>query len=281
MGSELVRQGKGHVVRSRPLIMGIVNVTPDSFSDGGLYDSTDAAIEHGLELLEQGADIIDVGGETTKPGASRVEAKVERKRVLPVIEELVGHGARVSVDTTRSSIARAAAEAGAEFVNDVSGGLADKEMYRIVAETGVSYIAMHWRGHSDSMQEKAVYKNVVREVRTELKARIAELLVWGVDPAKIIVDPGVGFSKTSAHNWSVLGHLDDLVTLGAPILVGVSRKRFIGELLFDEEADRDQATAVMSVLAARSGAWGVRVHNVAATKQALDVLGAWEKGARS
>ena len=281
MGSELVRVGHGRAIRSRPLIMGIVNVTPDSFSDGGQFDSTDAAIEHGLELIEQGADIIDVGGESTRPGATRVDAKAERKRVLPVIEELVGHGVRVSVDTTRSAIARAAAEAGAEFVNDVSGGLADEEMYRTVAETGVTYIAMHWRGHSDSMQEKAVYKNVVREVRSELKARIAELLVWGVDPAKIIVDPGIGFSKTSAHNWALLGHLDDLVTLGCPILVGASRKKFIGELLFDEEANRDPATSVISVLSAQAGAWGVRVHDVASTKAALDVLGAWNKGAWS
>lgn len=261
--------------------MGIVNVTPDSFSDGGQFDSTDAAIEHGLEMIEQGADIIDVGGESTRPGATRVDAKAERKRVLPVIEELVGHGVRVSVDTTRSAIARAAAEAGAEFVNDVSGGLADDEMYRTVAETGVTYIAMHWRGHSDTMQEKAVYKNVVREVRSELKARIAELLVWGVDPAKIIVDPGIGFSKTSAHNWALLGHLDDLVTLGCPILVGASRKKFIGELLFDDEANRDPATSVISVLSAQAGAWGVRVHDVASTKAALDVLGAWNKGAWS
>jgi len=281
MGSELVRVGHGRAIRSRPLIMGIVNVTPDSFSDGGQFDSTDAAIEHGLELIEQGADIIDVGGESTRPGATRVDAKAERKRVLPVIEELVGHGVRVSVDTTRSAIARAAAEAGAEFVNDVSGGLADEEMYRTVAETGVTYIAMHWRGHSDTMQEKAVYKNVVREVRSELKARIAELLVWGVDPAKIIVDPGIGFSKTSAHNWALLGHLDDLVTLGCPILVGASRKKFIGELLFDEEANRDPATSVISVLSAQAGAWGVRVHDVASTKAALDVLGAWNKGAWS
>lgn len=281
MGSELVRVGHGRAIRSRPLIMGVVNVTPDSFSDGGQFDSTDAAIEHGLELIEQGADIIDVGGESTRPGATRVDAKAERKRVLPVIEELVGHGVRVSVDTTRSAIARAAAEAGAEFVNDVSGGLADEEMYRTVAETGVTYIAMHWRGHSDTMQEKAVYKNVVREVRSELKARIAELLVWGVDPGKIIVDPGIGFSKTSAHNWALLGHLDDLVTLGCPILVGASRKKFIGELLFDEEADRDPATSVISVLSAQAGAWGVRVHDVASTKAALDVLGAWNKGAWS
>jgi len=281
MGSELVRVGHGRAIRSRPLIMGIVNVTPDSFSDGGQFDSTDAAIEHGLELIEQGADIIDVGGESTRPGATRVDAKAERKRVLPVIEELVGHGVRVSVDTTRSAIARAAAEAGAEFVNDVSGGLADDEMYRTVAETGVTYIAMHWRGPSDTMQQKAVYKNVVREVRSELKARIAELLVWGVDPAKIIVDPGIGFSKTSAHNWALLGHLDDLVTLGCPILVGASRKKFIGELLFDEEANRDPATSVISVLSAQAGAWGVRVHDVASTKAALDVLGAWNKGAWS
>ena len=280
MAKDLVRV-QGRAIRSRPLIMGIVNVTPDSFSDGGKFASTDAAIEHGLELIEQGADIIDVGGESTRPGATRVDAKAERKRVLPVIEELVGHGVRVSVDTTRSAIARASTEAGAEFINDVSGGLADSEMYRTVAETGASYIAMHWRGHSETMQEKAVYKNVAREVRSEIKARIAELLVWGVDPAKIIVDPGIGFSKTSAQNWSVLGHLDDLVTLGAPVLVGVSRKKFIGELLFDEEADRDPATAVISVLAAQAGAWGVRVHDVASTKAALDVLGAWNKGAWS
>jgi len=276
---ELVRVGRA--IHTRPLIMGIVNVTPDSFSDGGQFDSTDAAIEHGLALVESGAEIVDVGGESTRPGAERVDVATERKRVLPVVEELVGRGVRVSVDTTRAEIALECVEAGAEFINDVSGGLADPEMYRTIAATGVSYIAMHWRGHSDTMQELTEYENVVTDVRSALKSRIAEMLVWGIEPGRIIIDPGIGFSKTSEQNWALLGHLDELVTLGYPVLIGASRKRFIGDLYFDAETDRDPATAIISALAAQAGAWAVRVHNVDSTKAALDVWSAWENGSRS
>ena len=279
MTNDLVRVGRA--IHPRPVIMGIVNVTPDSFSDGGQFDSTDAAIEHGLALVEAGAEIVDVGGESTRPGADRVDVETERKRVLPVVEELVGRGVRVSVDTTRAEIALESAEAGAEFINDVSGGLADSQMYRTVAATGVSYIAMHWRGPSDTMQQLTDYDDVVADVRTALKSRIAEMLVWGIEPGKIIIDPGIGFSKTSDQNWAVLGHLDELVTLGYPVLVGASRKRFIGDLYFDADTDRDPATAIISALSAQAGAWGVRVHNVEATKAALDVWSAWEKGSRS
>jgi len=276
---ELVRVGRA--IHTRPLIMGIVNVTPDSFSDGGQFDSTDAAIEHGLALVESGAEIVDVGGESTRPGAERVDVATERKRVLPVVEELVGRGVRVSVDTTRAEIALECVEAGAEFINDVSGGLADPEMYRTIAATGVSYIAMHWRGHSETMQELTEYENVVTDVRSALKSRIAEMLVWGIEPGRIIIDPGIGFSKTSEQNWALLGHLDELVTLGYPVLIGASRKRFIGDLYFDAETDRDPATSIISALSAQAGAWAVRVHNVDSTKAALDVWSAWENGSRS
>ena len=276
MTKDLVRTGP----RKRPLIMGILNVTPDSFSDGGLYDSPETAIEHAVALVEAGADVIDVGGESTRPGAEPVDAETELERVLPVITELVSRGIRVSVDTTRASTAAAAVDAGAEFVNDVSGGLADDEMYRTIARTGATYIAMHSRGASDG---PADYDDVVREVRAELRGRLAELIVWGVDSSKIILDPGLGFSKTAAHNWALLGHLEDLQTLGCPVLVGASRKRFLGELLDDDAtaADRDAPTALVSALSAQAGAWGLRVHNVPATVAALDVWARWEKGAKS
>ncbi|MGV8886390.1 MAG: dihydropteroate synthase [Microbacteriaceae bacterium] len=265
---------------ARPLIMGVLNVTPDSFSDGGLYDSTEAAVDHAVALVAAGASVIDVGGESTRPGAQPIDAETEQERVLPVIVELVKRGIRVSVDTSRASTAAAAVEAGAEFVNDVSGGLADDEMYREIARNGATYIAMHSRGASDNVAD---YGDVVTEVRTELRDRLAELIVWGVDPDKIIVDPGLGFSKTAEHNWTLLGHLDDISSLGFAVLVGASRKRFLGELL-DTDAtaeDRDAPTATISALAAQSGVWGVRVHNVAATAAALDVWERWEKGARS
>ena len=276
MSKDLVRTGP----RPRPVIMGILNVTPDSFSDGGLYDSPEAAIEHAAALVAAGADVIDVGGESTRPGAEPVDAETEQERVLPVITELVSRGIRVSIDTSRASTAAAAVEAGAEFVNDVSGGLADDEMYRTIARTGATYIAMHSRGPSDGPAE---YDDVVREVRSELRGRLAELIVWGVDPSKIVLDPGLGFSKTGAHNWALLGHLEDLQTLGCPVLVGASRKRFLGELLDDEAtaADRDAPTALVSALAAQAGAWGLRVHNVEATVAALDVWARWEKGAKA
>ena len=281
--SELVAVGRESTPRPRPRIMGILNVTPDSFSDGGQFASADEAIARAVELVEHGADLIDVGGESTRPGAARVSIGDELERVLPVIRGLVERGIGVSIDTMNSVTAAAAIDAGAEIINDVSGGLADPEMYRVVAASGATYIASHWRGHSTEMNDLAVYDDVVYDVRHELKGRIAELIVWGVNPRRIVIDPGLGFAKTADHNWTLLGHLPALATLGYPILVGTSRKRFLGELLPDDASatDRDAPTAITSALAAQAGAWGVRVHNVAETKAALDVWDRWERGANS
>jgi dihydropteroate synthase len=265
----------------RPLVLGILNVTPDSFSDGGRWEDAAAAIAQGELMAKQGADLIDVGGESTRPGAERVPARDEQRRVLPVVEALVDRGIRVSIDTMNSSTARAAARAGAEYVNDVSGGLADPEMFRVVAETGVKYIAMHWRGHSDTMQDNAHYDDVVSEVRQELKDRIAELLVWGVDPENIVIDPGLGFAKTAEHNWKLLAALPRLNTIGYPILIGASRKRFLAGLVEDSATPeaRDAPTALISAMAAQAGVWGVRVHDIPSTMRALDVWSAWNAGA--
>ena len=260
-----------------PRIFGILNVTPDSFSDGGQFPD---AVARGVELIAQGADIVDVGGESTRPGAERVDAAVEQERVIPVIEGLVAAGVPVSIDTMNASTALAAAAAGASVINDVSGGLADPEMYRAVAQTKLLYIAMHWRGHSTGMDDLAVYDDVVTDVRTELKARLAEMFVWGIDPAQVVLDPGLGFAKTAEHNWQLLSRLDELATLGHPLLVGASRKRFLADVLPEgaTTADRDLPTAVVSALAAQSGAWGVRVHDVPSTRAALDVSAAWQNG---
>jgi dihydropteroate synthase len=280
--SELVVFGRESTPRPRPRIMGILNVTPDSFSDGGQFATTEDAIAHGASLVAAGADLIDIGGESTRPGAERVSVEKELDRILPVIRGLVDQRVGVSVDTMNAETAQAAVDAGAEIINDVSGGLNDPEMYRVVAETGATYIASHWRGHLDGTEEP-VYDDVVYDVRHELKGRIAELIVWGVNPRRIVIDPGLGFAKTADHNWKLLGHLPDLSTLGYPILVGASRKRFLGELLPDDSSatDRDAATSITSALAAQAGAWGVRVHNVADTKAALDVWEKWERGANS
>jgi dihydropteroate synthase len=266
----------------RPLIMGILNVTPDSFSDGGLYNNFDDAVDHAVALVDAGAGIIDVGGESTRPGADRLPVEKEQARVLPVIRELVARDIPVSVDTMNSATAAAAIDIGAVLVNDVSGGLADRGMPRLVAESGVEYVAMHWRGHSAKMDDLAVYTDVVRDVRNELKHRVAELIVAGVRPDRVILDPGLGFAKRGAQNWELLGRLDVLGELGLPILVGASRKRFIGALLPDDAPmeDRDLPTAVVSALSAQAGAWGVRVHDVRGTRRALDVLGAWQSGRR-
>ncbi len=260
--------------------MGIVNVTPNSFSDGGQFFDTDAAITHALELAEQGADIIDVGGESTRPGADRVPVRDELARVMPVVTELVHHGIRVSVDTMNSETAAETVAAGAEFVNDVSGGLADPDMYRVMAANKATYIAMHWRGllgqgDSTARDTLAQYADVVTEVRAELSQRLAEMIVWGIDPQRVILDPGLGFSKKTEHNWQLLGRYDEIASLGRPILIGASRKRF----LTDIGGDKDNATAVISALSARAGAWGVRVHNVTATRNALEVANAWAAGA--
>lgn len=262
---------------TRPQILGILNVTPDSFSDGGRWSDLDAAIEQATALHEQGADIIDVGGESTRPGAGRVSAEEELERVLPVIRELAHRDIRVSIDTMNSVTAAAAVEAGADIVNDVSGGLADPEMYRVVAATGAHYVAMHWRAHSSTMQDAAHYTDVVAEVRHELTTRLAEAIVWGIDPGKLIVDPGLGFSKTADHNWALLAALPDLVTLGFPVLVGASRKGFLAEFTAEgaPPAHRDRATATISALSAQAGAWGVRVHNVEETRRELAIWDRW------
>lgn len=262
---------------STPRVFAILNVTPDSFSDGGQFPDP---VARGLEIFAQGADIVDVGGESTRPGAERVDPAVEQERVIPVIEGLVAGGVPVSIDTMNASTALAAAAAGASVINDVSGGLADPEMYRAVAQSKLMYIAMHWRGHSSGMNELATYDDVVTDVRTELKARLAEMFVWGIDPNQVVLDPGLGFAKTGEHNWQLLARLDELASLGHPLLIGASRKRFLGEVLPEgaASADRDLPTAVVSALAARAGAWAVRVHDVPGTRAALKVSDAWQNG---
>ncbi len=276
----------GLPVEERCLVMGVVNVTPDSFSDGGRWFDAGRAVEHGLRMVEDGADIVDVGGESTQPGAQRVPADEELRRVLPVVTELARQGVAVSVDTMRAEVAAASVDAGAVLVNDVSGGLADPEMARLVAATGVSYVLMHWRGHSHDMQKRAVYTDVVQEVHDELDRRMAAVVDQGVDPGQIIIDPGLGFSKSPdrAHNWALLAHLDRLAGLGRPILVGGSRKRFLGRLLSDAEgnprdfADCDDATVAVTALSAFHGAWAVRVHDVRPNADAVRVARAWRTG---
>jgi len=255
--------------------MGVVNITPDSFSDGGEFLALDDAIAKGAELALAGAQLIDVGGESTRPGAERVPVEREQQRVLPVIEALVNRGIAVSVDTMNASTALAAAELGAVVINDVSGGLADEGMARVAAETGLHFIAMHWRGPSKGMAANNHYTDVVKDVRGELMIRVAELIVNGVRAEHIILDPGIGFGKNAEQSWKLLSNLPALTAIGYPMLVGASRKRFLGELLPPDAPpkDRDPATAVVSALAAQAGVWGVRVHDVAGTKAALDV---WE-----
>ncbi|MGH3693724.1 MAG: dihydropteroate synthase [Pseudonocardiaceae bacterium] len=265
--------------------MGIINVTPDSFSDGGRYLDRDDAVAHGLALRAQGADLVDVGGESTRPGARRVDAATEIARVVPVLRALAGRGVPCSVDTTRAAVAEAALEAGAVMVNDVSGGLADPAMAATIARCRVPWVLMHWRGHSETMQALASYHDVVAEVRAELVARVDAAVLAGVDPGALVLDPGLGFAKTAAHNWALLGHLDVLTELGFPVLIGASRKRFLGSLLAGPDGvprrcdGRDTATTAVSALAAAAGAWGVRVHEVAASRDAVAVAAAWHLGA--
>lgn len=260
--------------------MGVLNVTPDSFSDGGRYADLDEALAHGLRMWNDGADLIDVGGESTRPGADRVDAAEENRRVLPVIRELASAGVPLSVDTSRAAVAEAALAAGARVVNDVSGGLADPDMGRLVAATGAPWILMHWRGHSRDMQKLASYTDVVTDVVTELSQRIDAALAAGVAAERIAIDPGLGFAKTAAHNWALLDRLDALLGLGFPVLVATSRKTFLGSLLADPHGgprpvdQREDATVATTALAALAGVWGVRVHQVRANLDAVRVAAA-------
>jgi dihydropteroate synthase len=267
----------------RCVVMGVLNVTPDSFSDGGLFLDAASAVEHGRAMAAAGADLVDVGGESTRPGAERVAPEAEVARVLPVVRALTDAGIPVSIDTMRASTARAAVQAGACIVNDVSGGLADPDMLGVVASLEVPYVAMHWRGHSTHMNDLAVYDDVVTDVLAELGARAAAAVAAGVDPARVVLDPGLGFAKEADHNWALLQHLDALLELGHPVLVGASRKRFLGSLLAaDGEprpmAERDDATDAISALAAAAGAWCVRVHDVRGSRDAVQVAAAWSRG---
>src|ERR1700748_3104648 len=276
--------------------MGVVNVTPDSFSDGGQWYGADAAITHGLDLAAQGADIVDAGAESPRPGAQRIDEGEELRRIGPVVTELVRAGMPVSIDTMRARVAEYALNAGVQLVNDVSGGLADPDMPRLVAAAGVGYVVVHWRGYSQDMYGRAVYGDVVTEVRDELAKRVAAVVHAGVDPGRIVLDPGLGFGKRPEHNWPLLARLSELGTLAGgtfPVLVGASRKGFIGKLLAaaaenepghepgNEQgtpgtlADRDQATVAVTALAAGAGAWCVRVHLVPPNADAVLVAAAW------
>ncbi|EFL11498.1 dihydropteroate synthase [Streptomyces sp. AA4] len=268
----------------RCAVMGVLNVTPDSFSDGGRYLDLDQALEHAREMWARGADLIDVGGESTRPGASRVDAETEAARVLPVIRQLASEGVVLSVDTTRAAVAEAAVAAGAKVINDVSGGLADPAMGRVAAETKAPWVLMHWRGHSKDMNALATYTDVVAEVRGELLQRVDEAIAAGVAESEIVLDPGLGFAKHAEHDWALLHGLDSLLQLGFPVLVGASRKRFLGRLLAGKDGvprppdGREVATASISALAAAAGAWGVRVHEVGASLDAVAVAAAWQQG---
>jgi len=269
-----------------PVVMGVLNVTSDSFSDGGRYLDRDAAIAHGFELRELGVDIVDVGGESTRPGAVRVDPEVEVARVVPVIEELSKAGIATSVDTMRASVAAAAIEAGVSMVNDVSGGRADPDMASVVADADVPWILMHWRPAGGFVHAggSTHYDDVVREVREELLVQVDVAVSAGVDPSRLILDPGLGFVKQPDHNWQLLHRLPELTELGFPVLIGASRKRFLGSLLAAPDGtirppdEREVATAVISALAATHGAWGVRVHDVQSTRDALAVVHAWQRG---
>ncbi len=267
----------------RCAVVGVLNVTPDSFSDGGRYLGLDDALAHGVAMWTAGADLVDVGGESTRPGAARIDASTEIDRILPVIRGLSAAGVAVSVDTTRARVADAALAAGARVVNDVSGGLADPDMARAVAAADVPWVLMHWRGHSDNMDSLATYDDVVTDVRDELRTRVDAALAAGVDESALVLDPGLGFAKRAEHNWALLRRLDALLDLGFPVLVGASRKRFLGTLLADKDGTarppdgREEATAAISALVAAAGAWGVRVHDVERSLDAVAVVEALSK----
>lgn len=261
--------------------MGVLNVTPDSFSDGGRYLDRGAAVAHAVAMVADGADLVDIGGESTRPGADRVDAATEESRVVPVIRELAAVGVPMSIDTTRAAVAEAALAAGASIVNDVSGGLADPAMSKVVAAANCPYVLMHWRGHAKTMADLARYTDVVTEVRDELAARVDAALAAGVSADRIVIDPGLGFAKTAAHNWELLARLDVLQELGLPVLVATSRKSFLGALLADAAgtarpvAGREAATLATTVLAVAAGVWGVRVHDVRSNVDAIAVWSAY------
>jgi dihydropteroate synthase len=272
----------------RCLLMGVVNVTPDSFSDGGSWLDPDKAIAHGLELVSQGADIVDVGGESTRPGAQRVPMREELSRALPVVSALASAGSFVSIDTMRAEVASRALEAGARMVNDVSGGLADPDMPSVVAAADVPYIVVHWRGHSADMYGPAVYTDVVAEVREELGQRLDAITAAGVSPSNVILDPGLGFAKLPEHNWKLLAGLDRIACQPGyaepfPVLVAASRKGFLGKLLAGADGQprpftrSDDATVALTALAVAAGAWCVRVHAVAGNMDAVRVAARWRQ----
>ncbi|MEW5354643.1 dihydropteroate synthase [Streptomyces sp. 16-176A] len=281
------QSGRGRVaglpVWDRCAVMGVVNVTPDSFSDGGRWFDTTTAVKHGLDLVAQGADLVDVGGESTRPGATRVDEAEELRRVVPVVRQLAAEGVTISVDTMRARVAEQALAAGAALVNDVSGGLADPDMIPVVAATGAPFVVMHWRGFLEGGNVLGVYADVVAEVADELHARVEAVLAGGVAPDRVVVDPGLGFSKDAEHDLALLARLDRLLGLGHPVLVAASRKRFLGRVLASPEGappparERDAATAAVSALAAHAGAWAVRVHEVRATADAVRVARAVEQ----
>jgi dihydropteroate synthase len=273
---------------SRPdrlVVIGVLNVTPDSFSDGGRFTSLDDAVAHGCRLADDGADLVDVGGESTRPGADRVDAAEEERRVIPVIEALVANGVRVSIDTYRAVVAERALAAGASVVNDVSGGLGDPDMAAVVRAAGCPWILMHWRGHSRRMQDLAHYVDVVDDVRRELAERVEAANQAGISADRIVIDPGLGFAKTAEHNWALLAHLDVLVGLGLPVLIGASRKSFLGHVLADPAGpprpvdQREAATLALTAYAATQGAWGVRVHDVRANVDAARTIAAVREAA--
>ena len=268
----------------RIVVMGVLNVTPDSFSDGGRWTDLDEAVEHGVQLHREGADLVDVGGESTRPGAARVDAEEEARRVLPVLRELRAAGVPTSIDTYHAAVAEAALEAGASVVNDVSGGLGDAAMADVVRAAGCPWILMHWRAHAASMQQFANYDDVVTDVRNELRQRVDAALTAGVDPASIAIDPGLGFAKTARHNWALLHDLTSLVALGLPVLVGSSRKSFLGRLLADADDKpravdgREDATTALTAYCALQGVWGVRVHEVRPSVDAARAIAAVQRG---
>ncbi len=248
------------------LVMGILNVTPDSFADGGLHFEESLAIAHGIAMIEDGVDIIDIGGESTRPGAERVSAEEEQSRVIPVIRALSNRDVTISIDTMRAATAKLAVEAGASIVNDVSGGAADPEMFATVAALGCKYTLMHWRGHSKDMNEKAIYGDVVKDVIEEVSIQLDRALAAGIKRENIILDPGIGFAKDAEHNWEILNRIDEFIELGYPVLVGHSRKRFLGG---DSPDEREQATVAVTQSLIGKGIWGVRVHGVKANVEAI------------